>query len=63
MIKKISALVFFSIVSITVLAQDIYDGYTLKIPKVSVGDILYRDVQITVGQILAVNGGVRLQMV
>jgi len=61
MIKKICALVFLSVLSITVLAQDIYDGYTLKIPKVSVGDILYRDVQITVGQILAVNGGVPIQ--
>ena len=57
MIKKISALVFFSIVSITVLAQDAYDGVYLTIPKVAIANTLYRNVKISVGQVLAVNGG------
>jgi dienelactone hydrolase len=57
MIKKISALVFLSIVSITVLAQDTYDGVYLTIPKVAIANTLYRNVKISVGQVLAVNGG------
>jgi len=57
MIKKISALVFFSIVSITVVAQDAYDGVYLTIPKVAIANTLYRNVKISVGQVLAVNGG------
>ena len=57
MIKKISALVFFSIVSITVLAQDAYDGVYLTIPKVAIANTLYRNVKVSVGQVLAVNGG------
>lgn len=57
MIKKILALVFFAIVSITVLAQDAYDGVYLTIPKVAIANTLYRNVKISVGQVLAVNGG------
>jgi hypothetical protein len=57
MIKKISALVFFSIVSITVVAQDAYDGVYLTIPKVAIANTLYRNVKVSVGQVLAVNGG------
>ena len=57
MIKKILALVFFSIVSITVLAQDAYDGVYLIIPKVAIANTLYRNVKVSVGQVLAVNGG------
>ena len=57
MIKKISALFFFSIVSITVLAQDAYDGVYLTIPKVAIANTLYRNVKVSVGQVLAVNGG------
>jgi dienelactone hydrolase len=57
MIHKICALVFFSITSITVLAQDAYDGVYLTIPKVAIANTLYRNVKISVGQIIAVNGG------
>lgn len=57
MIKKICALFFCSIVSINVLAQDAYDGVFLTIPKVAIANTLYRNVKITVGQVLAVNGG------
>jgi dienelactone hydrolase len=58
MIKKICALFFCSIVSINVFAQDTYDGVFLTIPKVAIANTLYRNVKITVGQVLAVNGGV-----
>jgi len=57
MIKKILTLVCCSIVSITVLAQDAYDGVYLTIPKVAIANTLYRNVKITVGQVLAVHGG------
>ncbi len=57
MIKKILALVFCSIVSITLMAQDAYDGVYLTIPKVAIANTLYRNVKVSVGQVLAVNGG------
>ena len=57
MIKKILTLVCCSIVSITVLAQDAYDGVYLTIPKVAIANTLYRNVKVSVGQVLAVNGG------
>jgi len=57
MIKKIYTLVLFSFFSITVLAQDAYDGVYLSIPKVAIANTLYRNVKISVGQVLAVNGG------
>ena len=57
MIKKICALVFCSMVSIHVFAQDAYDGVFLTIPKVAIANTLYRNVKITVGQVLAVHGG------
>ena len=57
MIKKILVLVFCSIVSITVMAQDAYDGVYLTIPKVAIANTLYRNVKVSVGQVLAVNGG------
>jgi len=60
MINKIFALILFSALSILSLAshaQDTYDGAVLTIPKVAVGQTLYRDVKITVGQILSVEGG------
>jgi dienelactone hydrolase len=57
MLKKICSLVLFSIVSISVLAQDAYDGVYLTIPKVAIANTLYRNVKISVGQVLAVNGG------
>ena len=57
MIKKISALVLFLIVSISVLAQDAYDGVYLTIPKVAIANTLYRNVKVSVGQVLAVDGG------
>ena len=60
MINKIFALILFSALSILSLAshaQDTYDGAVLTIPKVAVGQTLYRDVKITVGQILRVDGG------
>jgi hypothetical protein len=56
MIKNILTLVFSLTVSINVIAQDVYDGYTLKIPKVSVGDLIYKNVEITVGSVIGVNG-------
>jgi hypothetical protein len=56
MIKNILTLVFSLTVSINVVAQDVYDGYTLKIPKVSVGDLVYKNVEITVANVLNVNG-------
>ena len=56
MIKNILTLVFCLIVSINVVAQDVYDGYTLKIPKVSVSDLIYKNVEITVGNVIGVNG-------
>jgi hypothetical protein len=60
MINKIFALILLSALSILSLAshaQDTYDGAVLTIPKVAVGQTLYRDVKITVGQILRVDGG------
>ena len=60
MLKKIFAFILFSalsILSLTAHAQDTYDGAVLNIPKVAVGQTLYRDVKITVGQILRVDGG------
>ena len=57
MLKKIYTLVLFSFFSITVLAQDAYDGLYLTIPKVAIANTLYRNVKISVGQVLAVNGG------
>ena len=57
MIKKILTLVCCLIVSITVLAQDAYDGVYLTIPKVAIANTLYRNVKVSVGQVLAVNGG------
>jgi hypothetical protein len=56
MIKNILTLVFCLTVSINVVAQDVYDGYTLKIPKVAVGDLIYKNVEITVANVLNVNG-------
>ena len=57
MLKKILTLVCCSIVSINVLAQDAYDGVYLTIPKVAIANTLYRNVKISVSQVLAVNGG------
>ena len=58
MLKKIFALILFfiSILSLSAHAQDTYDGYTLKIPKVAVGDLVYKNVEITVANVLNVNG-------
>ena len=53
MLKKIFAIILFSALSnlsLTAHAQDTYDGAVLNIPKVAVGQTLYRDVKITVGQ-------------
>lgn len=64
MLKKIFALTLFSafsILSFTAHSQDTYDGAVLTIPKVAVGQTLYRDVKITVGQILRVDGGIAKQ--
>lgn len=57
MLKKICALGLFSIISIASSAQDAYDGVYLTIPKVAIANTLYRNVKISVGQVLAVNGG------
>ena len=43
--------------SISVLAQDAYDGVYLTIPKVAIANTLYRNVKVSVGQVLAVDGG------
>jgi hypothetical protein len=43
-------------VSINAVAQDVYDGYSLKIPKVSVGELIYKNVEITVSNVIGVNG-------
>ena len=45
------------LISVHALAQDGYDSTVLTIPKVAVGQTLYRDVKITVGQVLRVDGG------
>ena len=61
MFKKIYTIVLFSVFSITVMAQDAYDGVYLTIPKVAIANTLYRNVKISVGQVLAVNGGAPLK--
>jgi dienelactone hydrolase len=57
MLKTLYTLVLFSFFSITVLAQDAYDGFYLTIPKVAIANTLYRNVKISLSQVLAVNGG------
>ena len=57
MLKTLYTLVLFAFFSITVLAQDAYDGVYLTISKVAIANTLYRNVKISVGQVLAVNGG------
>lgn len=57
MLKNILTLFLCAIISLTSFAQDSYDGSVLTIPKVAVGQTLYRDVKITVGQVLRVDGG------
>ncbi len=56
MLKKFFTAFVFSIISFASKAQDVYDGYTLKIPKVSVGHLVYKNVEITVANVLNVNG-------
>jgi hypothetical protein len=56
MLKRIASMVLLSVLSalsLSAQAQDTYDGAVLTIPKVAVGQTLYRDVKITVGQIVA----------
>jgi len=57
MLKKFFTVFVFSIVSFASKAQDAYDGVYLTIPKVAIANTLYRNVKISVGQVLAVNGG------
>ncbi len=59
MIKKILALVFCSIVSFTVIAQDVFDASKnhLVIPLVSAYGSTYSNVEIQVSDVVAINGG------
>jgi dienelactone hydrolase len=57
MLKKFFTVFVFSITSFASTAQDAYDGVYLTIPKVAIANTLYRNVKISVGQVLAVNGG------
>ena len=57
MLKKFFTAFVFSITSFASTAQDAYDGVYLTIPKVAIANTLYRNVKISVGQVLAVNGG------
>ena len=57
MLKKFFTAFVFSITSFASTAQDAYDGIYLTIPKVAIANTLYRNVKISVGQVLAVNGG------
>lgn len=57
MLKKFFTSVVLSIISIASSAQDAYDGVYLTIPKVVIANTLYRNVKISIGQVLAVNGG------
>ena len=57
MLKKFVTVFVFSVVSFVSKAQDAYDGVYLTIPKVAIANTLYRNVKISVGQVLAVNGG------
>ena len=56
MVKNFFTFIFSLTVSISAVCQDVYDGYTLKIPKVAVGDLVYKGVEITVGTVVNVNG-------
>jgi len=57
MLKKFLILFAYSVLSLASSAEDTYDGTILTIPKVALGQTLYRDVKITVGQVLRVDGG------
>ena len=57
MLKKFLTAFVFSIIPFASTAQDAYDGVYLTIPKVAIANTLYRNVKISVGQVLAVNGG------
>jgi len=57
MLKKFFTAFVFSIISFASTAQDAYDGVYLTIPKVAIANTLYRNVKISVSQVLAVNGG------
>ena len=57
MLKKFFTVFVFSITSFASTAQDAYDGVYLTIPKVAIANTLYRNVKISVGQVLAVYGG------
>lgn len=59
MIKKILVLVFCSIVSLTVMAQDVLDASKnhLVIPLVSAYGSTYSNVEIQISDVVAINGG------
>ena len=57
MLKKFFTVFVFSLISFASKAQDAYDGVYLTIPKVAIANTLYRNVKVSVGQVLAVNGG------
>jgi len=57
MLKKFFTAFVFLIISFASTAQDAYDGVYLTIPKVAIANTLYRNVKISVGQVLAVYGG------
>jgi dienelactone hydrolase len=57
MLKKLLTLFVCAFISLTSSAQDSYDGTYLTIPKVAIANTLYRNVKISVGQVLAVYGG------
>ena len=57
MLKKFFTAFVFSITSFASTAQDAYDGVYLTIPKVAIANTLYRNVKVSVSQVLAVNGG------
>ena len=57
MLKKFFTAFVFSLITFASTAQDTYDGVYLTIPKVAIANTLYRNVKISVGQVLAVYGG------
>ena len=59
MINRIFTLVFFSVCSITVMAQDVFDASRnrLVIPLVTAYGSTYSNVEVQIADVVAINGG------
>lgn len=59
MVNKICALVIFSVFSITVMAQDVFDASRnhLVIPLVTAYGSIYSNVEVQIADVVAINGG------